>query len=238
MTALEALKARHSIRKYADRPLGEEVIEALRQEIEKLNEASGLHMQLVLNERKAFKSFLAYGSFGNVSNYVMVVGKKSEPMEYRAGYYAECLVLKAQQLGLNTCIVASTYKKIAGTFDVGQDEKVYVCIAIGYGASEGRKHKIKTPEQVSNVSASTPKWFADGVDAALLAPTAINQQKFYFEYVARGKAGEQGGVRPKSGKSLVGLTKIDLGIAMRNFEIGAGEENFHWVGNPMEKTTP
>lgn len=234
MTELEALKARHSIRRYADRPLGIKETEALRQEIAKLNEASGLHMQLVLNERKAFKSFLAYGLFSNVSNYVMVVGKKLESMEYRAGYYTECLVLKAQQLGLNTCIAASSYKKIAGAFDVGQYEKAYVCVAIGYGASEGRKHKIKSPEQVSNVSSSSPEWFADGVAAALLAPTAINQQKFYFEYIAPGKEGEQAGVRPKSGKSLIGLTRIDLGIAMRNFEIGAGKENFHWIDNPME----
>ncbi len=234
MTELEALKERHSIRKYENRPLAEDKIEALRQEIEKLNEAGGLRMQLVMNEPKAFKSFLAYGSFINVANYVMVVGKKTESMEYRAGYYIECLVLKAQQLGLNTCIVGLTYKKVDGTFDVGPDEKVYVCVAVGYGVGEGCKHKIKTPEQVSNVSDSTPQWFAKGVEAALLAPTAVNQQKFYFEYMAPQIKGNPGGVRPKKLSSLVGYTKIDLGIAMRNFEIGAGRENFRWVDNPMD----
>lgn len=233
MTELEALKKRHSIRKYDDRPIEQSTIETLRGEINRLNKISGLHLQLVINERKAFKSFLAYGVFSNVSNYIMVIGKNSVLMEYRAGYYTECIVLKAQQLGLNTCIVGLTYKKVDHAFEVGTDEKVFVCVAFGYGAEEGRKHKIKTPEQVSNVSASTPQWFAKGVEAALLAPTAINQQKFYFEYVAPQANGTQAAVRPKRFKSLVGYTKIDLGIAMRNFEIGAGEENFHWIDNPM-----
>lgn len=29
----------------------------------------------------------------------------------------------------------------------------------------------------------TPKWFNKGVEAAQLAPTAVNQQKFFIEYV-------------------------------------------------------
>lgn len=233
MTELEALKERHSIRKYIDRPLEDDIIVKIRNKIASLNEAGGLNMQLVINEKKAFKGFLSYGSFSNVSNYVMVVGKKSDAAEYSAGYYAESLVLYAQQLGLNTCIVGLTYKKINGAFNVGPDEKVYICIAIGYGADSGRKHKIKSPSQVSNINAATPRWFANGVDAALLAPTAVNQQKFYFEYVAPKADESKAGVRPKKDSSLVGYTKIDLGIAMRNFEIGAGTDNFHWVDNPM-----
>lgn len=227
MTELEALRNRHSIRKYADRPLDADVVGALQAEIERLNREGDLHMQLVVNEPKAFKGFLSYGSFSNVSNYVMVVGRKSDSLEYRAGYYSEKLVLFAQQMGLGTCIVGLTYKKVDGAFEVGRDEKVVVCIAIGYPAEEGRKHKIKTPQQVSNISPDTPAWFAAGVEAALLAPTAVNQQKFYFEYIAPDK------VRPRKGTSLVGYTKIDLGIAMCNFEIGAGKDNFQWLDTPL-----
>lgn len=227
MTELEALRNRHSIRKYADRPLDADVVGALCAEIEKLNCEGDLHMQLVLDEPKAFKGFLSYGSFSNVNNYIMVIGKKSESLEYRAGYYSEKLVLFAQRIGLDTCIVGLTYKKVGGVYEMDKDDKVVVCIAIGYGAEDGRKHKIKTPEQVSNISSDTPAWFAKGVEAALLAPTAVNQQKFYFEFVAPDK------VRPVKGTSLVGYTKIDLGIAMYNFEVGAGNENFEWTDNPL-----
>lgn len=227
MTELDALNSRHSIRKYADRPLDDEAVGALRSEIEKLNAESGLNMQLVINEPKAFSGFLSYGSFCNVRNYVMVVGRKSDTLEYRAGYFSEKLVLFAQQLGLGTCIVGLTYKKVSGAFSVGKDEKVVVCIAVGYPAEQGRQHKIKTPAQVSNIGPDTPAWFAAGVDAALKAPTAVNQQKFYFEYVAPDK------VKPKRGTSLVGYTKIDLGIAMLNFEIGAGKDHFEWIDSPL-----
>ncbi|MDE5840676.1 MAG: nitroreductase [Muribaculaceae bacterium] len=228
MTELEAIKNRHSVRKYQDRPLDESAVAALQDEITKLNIEGDLHMQLVLNERKAFKGFLSYGSFSNVSNYIMIVGKKSESLEYRAGYYGEKLVLFAQSIGLNTCFVGLTYKKIDGAFESGIDEKTVLCIAIGYGEADGyRMHKIKRPDQVSNINADSPEWFRKGVEAALLAPTAINQQKFYFEYIPEDK------VKPIKGSSLAGYTKIDLGIAMYNFEIGAGRDNFHWVDSPI-----
>lgn len=233
ITELEALKERHSIRKYQDRQLETDIIAALHSEIDRLNAAGNLHMQLVTNEPKAFKSLLAYGVFSNVSNYIVVAGKRSDVMACRAGYYTECIVLKAQQLGLNTCIVGLTYKKVDGAFELQADEKVYVCVAIGYGAESGRKHKIKTPAEVSNMSADTPQWFANGVEAALLAPTAINQQKFYFGYLPPQTKDVLPAVRPKRIKSLVGYTMIDLGIAMRNFEIGAGPDNFYWIDNPM-----
>ncbi len=228
MTELEALQSRHSVRKYQDRPLEASDVAALQEEIVKINKEGDLRMQLVLNERKAFKGFLSYGNFSNVSNYVMVVGKKSDSLEYRAGYYGEKLVLFAQRIGLNTCCVGLTYKKVDGAFEVGSDEKVVLCIAVGYGEADGfRSHKIKRPDQVSNVTPDSPEWFKKGVDAALLAPTAVNQQKFYFEYIPENK------VKPSKGTSLVGYTKIDLGIAMYNFEIGAGRENFQWVDSPL-----
>ena len=228
MTELEALRSRHSIRKYQDRPLEESVVKILKDEIAKLNHEGDLHMQLVLGERKAFKGFLSYGSFSNVSNYIMVIGKKSDSLEYRAGYYGEKLVLFAQSIGLNTCFVGLTYKKIDGAFEVESDEKIVLCIAIGYGEADGfRSHKIKRPDQVSNIKADSPEWFKKGVEAALLAPTAINQQKFFFEYIPQDK------VKPAKGSSLAGYTKIDLGIAMYNFEIGAGRQNFHWMDSPL-----
>ena len=36
-------------------------------------------------------------------------------------------------------------------------------------------------------------------------------------------------MRAKKGFSMIGYTKMDLGIAKYHFEIGAGEVNFDWV---------
>jgi hypothetical protein len=81
---------------------------------------------------------------------------------------------------------------------------------------------------VSNISNITPKWFQDGVAAALLAPTAVNQQKFHFEYLGTNDNNIHR-VKAEKSFSLIGYTKIDLGIAKLHFEIGAGKENFEWV---------
>lgn len=64
------------------------------------------------------------------------------------------------------------------------------------------------------------------VQLALLAPTAVNQQKFFFEYRAGGQRPQ---VTAKPLFSLMGYTKIDLGIVKLHFEIGAGTEHFEWA---------
>ena len=156
-----------------------------------------------------------------------MAGKKSDDLDERVGYYGEHLVLLAQMLGLNTCWVGLSYSKVPGTFVLANDEKIACYIALGYGETQGASHKVKTIEQVSNVSDITPSWFKRGVQAALYAPTAINQQKFYFEYVR--VENNQHKVLAKKGFSLVGYTHMDLGIAKCHFEIGAGKENFVWV---------
>lgn len=133
------------------------------------------------NEPKAFDSFMThYGKFSGVQNYIVLVGKKDERLDELCGYYGERLVIKDQQLGLNTCWVAMTYKKIPSAFIIDKGEKLTVVISLGYGKIQGVSHKIKTIEQVSNVSSDTPEWFKNGVELALLAPTAMNQQKFKF----------------------------------------------------------
>ncbi len=148
-----------------------------------------------------------------------MIGPKGPDLEEKCGYYGEQLVLKAQQLGLNTCWVAATYSKVPEAFEIGQDEKLVVIIALGYGKTQGSAHKSKAAEAVSNISSDSPAWFKNGVAAALLAPTAINQQKFYLQYVD-GKVSAKAKLGP--------CTKIDLGIVKYHFEVGAGKENFEW----------
>ena len=228
MTILEAIEARHSVRAYKEQPLTEDVVRVLEEKIECFNQEGKLHIKLVTNEPKAFKGTLAkYGKFKNVSNYLVMAGKKSDDLDERVGYYGEHLVLLAQMLGLNTCWVGLSYSKVPGTFVLANDEKIACYIALGYGETQGASHKVKTIEQVSNVSDITPSWFKRGDQAALYAPTAINQQKFYFEYVR--VENNQHKVLAKKGFSLVGYTHMDLGIAKCHFEIGAGKENFVWV---------
>ena len=228
MTIQEAIEARHSVRAYKDQPMADEVAKQLEEEIAVVNQKGNLHVQLIRNEPKAFQGTMAkYGKFRNANNYIVMAGKKAEDFDERVGYYGEHLVLLAQTLGLNTCWVGLSYSKVPGTYVLDEGEKIACYIAIGYGETQGVGHKIKTVGQVSNASDATPSWFRKGVEAALLAPTAVNQQKFSFEYVGVKDGRHQ--VSAKKGFSMIGYTKMDLGIAKYHFEIGAGKVNFDWV---------
>lgn len=228
MTIHEAIEARHSVRAYREEPLQEETVRLLQEKIAELNSEGRLHIQLVLNEPKAFRGPLArYGKFSGVSNYLVMAGRKAVDLDERVGYYGEQLVLYAQMLGLNTCWVGVSYSKVPGTYVLEEGEKIACYIAVGYGETQGSAHKGKTAAQVSNVSDETPSWFLKGVEAALLAPTAVNQQKFSFEY--SGMNGGRHQVTASKGFSMVGYTQMDLGIARCHFEIGAGKENFEWA---------
>lgn len=222
MELLEAMQQRHSVRSYSSRKIEGEVKQALDQMIAQCNHDSGLHIQLVLDEPKAFSGKMAhYGKFSGVNNYIALVGQKGADLEEKCGYYGEKLVLKAQQLGLNTCWVALTYSKVSSAYQVGAGEKLCLVIAIGYGTTQGVPHKSKKPQDVvKGEFQALPKWFQNGVEAALLAPTAVNQQKFSFTL-----EGERG-VSAKAG--LAFYSKVDLGIAKYHFELGAGAEHFQW----------
>ena len=226
MTLQEAIVARHSVRKYIDKPIPQDIIDILQAKIEECNKLGNLHIQLVTNEPKAFKDKMAYGTFSGVTNYFAMVGKKDDTLPERIGYYGEQLVLLAQTLGLNTCWVGLTYNKVKEAYSIGEGEKLGCMIALGYGDDPGRNLKRKTVEQVSNASDITPVWFKKGVEAALLAPTAVNQQKFSFEYV--GMKNNRHIVKASKGFSLIGYTKMDLGIAKCHFEIVVGKEMFDW----------
>lgn len=221
MTIMEAMEARHSVRSYIDKPIDAETIKKLQDEIDKCNKAGDLHIQLVTNEPNAFTGAMAsYGHFKGVQNYIVVVGKKGNGLSERAGYYGERVVLFAQSLGLNTCWVGLTYSKRKAQIKIDNGEK-YVCvIALGYGETQGKPHKDKPLEQLCKVNGETPDWFREGMRAAMLAPTATNQQKFLLTL-------SEGNVKAEA--QLGPYSKLDLGIIKYHFELGAGKDNFNWA---------
>ena len=218
MDIREAIKERHSVRQYKDRAIDPELVEALNAEIDRCNEESGLKLQLILNDPECFDTFLAhYGKFKNADNYIALVGKEDFPdLQERCGYYGERLVLFAQTLGLRTCWAAGSYGKGQCRAEVGEDEKLVCVISIGYGETDGVKHRSKPYERVCDVKKEAmPVWFKNGVKAALLAPTAINQQQFFIML-----DGETPIIRAKTGL----FSKIDLGIVKYHFEAVSGKK--------------
>ncbi len=229
MTLLEAIEARHSVRKYTDEPIPEEILAIIRNRIDEINKEAGLHIQLVTDEPKAFSGLICYGTFSGVTDYFVMAGRKGEDLDEKIGYYGEQLVLLAQTLGLNTCWAGVSYSRIPGTYVLEDDEKIALYIALGYGQTQGKAHKVKSAKDISNASDLTPKWFNRGVEAALLAPTAVNQQKFYIEFLGFRDYSRVPKVTARPLFSMVGYSKMDLGIVKYHFELGAGKENFEWA---------
>lgn len=221
MTIEEAIKARHSVRSYTDQKIDPSVADVLMHETELCNEESGLHIQLLIDYPGVFDGFLArYGKFKNVNNYLALIGKKDEALDEKIGWYGERLVLLAQQQGLNSCWVGATYSKSKCPVIINHGEKLRCVVSLGYGESQGRVHKSKPLETLCKVEGAMPPWFQSGMEAALLAPTAMNQQRFLFTLSESSvTAVATGGF----------FSQVDLGIAKYHFELGAGKENFSWA---------
>ena len=217
MDKFEAIEKRRSVRVYRDIPIEESVKAKINDFISALNEESGQCFQAFFNEPTAFTGMFAYGKLINVKNYVVIVGKKGKGQEELCGYYGEKLVIFLQTLGINTCWAGISYKKRNVKAIINKGEKLYLLIAMGYGKHLGHKRKSKTFEEVTSLTSwgnkQIPDWFKKGVEYSLLAPTAMNQQKFCFKLI------DENTVELKKGLGF--YSKTDIGIVKYHFEVGA-----------------
>lgn len=217
MSEIDAIKERHSVRNYEAKKIEADKVEKIRAKIEELNKEGNLHLQFMVDAGKTYnKLFNKVAGLGSAPSVIACVGIDDETLEQRVGYYGEKLVLFIQELGLNTCWAGTFNAKNIGA-EVGDGEKLVISIAVGYGKDKGKPHKSKSPEQVIEAKGDRPYWFNKGVDMALLAPTAINQQKFTIRLNEDESVDfvDKGGI----------FSQVDLGIVRCHFEIGA-EKSF------------
>ena len=217
MSEIDAIKERHSVRNYEAKKIEADKVEKIRAKIEELNKEGNLHLQFMVDAEKTYnKLFNKVAGLGSAPSVIACVGIDDETLEQRVGYYGEKLVLFIQELGLNTCWAGTFNQKNIGA-EVGDGEKLVISIAVGYGKDKGKPHKSKSPEQVIEAKGDRPYWFNKGVDMALLAPTAINQQKFTIRLNEDESVDfvDKGGI----------FSQVDLGIVRCHFEIGA-EKSF------------
>lgn len=215
----ELIKNRHSVRKYKTDPLTEEHINKINELLEDINK-NDLSFKLITNENIFKNLILGYGFIKNCNNYIVLSGKDDVELEEKVGYYGELLVLKLLEMGINTCFVGGTYKKKKVKNDLPLGHRRVLVLAIGYGVNNGTLAKTKTFDNIS-ISKDVPDWYKKGIEMVLYSPSAVNQKKWQFEFVA------PNGVKAISGGKF--YQSVDLGIAKLHFEIGAGKDNFKWI---------
>lgn len=217
MDIVQAIRERHSVRAYTGRKIEEDKRDRLEELIRACNEESGLHIRICFDDPSGFDSRLAhYGKFRNVENYIILAGKPSDDLDEKCGYYGEKIVLEAQRMGLNTCWVALSFNKSSVKKLIPEGEKLVLVISIGYGETQGTAHKSRALESVMVTKGVMPDWFRKGAKAALMAPTAINQQKFKMGMKDGNPVIRIAGIGP--------YTKVDLGIVKYNFEAASGHK--------------
>lgn len=252
----EAMTERHSVRMYTDEPVGKPQLDEIAAEVEHCNAASGLHFQMAAGLEDAFCGYKThYGRFSGVHNAIALVTKIDKPydlhpakkiqdtdepttdpipteeaeIEEKVGYYGEQLALKLVQLGLATSW-AVLDDAATGWWELDPGERVVWILAFGHPARAGAKHHSKPLDSLCSLPTSlgtnatladAPEWFQRGIAAASLAPTSLSQQPFHFTLED---------MHTVSARITSGLfAYVGLGCAKRNFEIGAGTDNFVWA---------
>ena len=221
MTLEEAMRARHTVRRYTDRKIPGDVLTRLNERIQENNQEHGLAMNLVTENTEAFGPALRLILAKGVRNYLILAGKERPGLDEAIGCCGADLMLYAQTLGLNSWWVGGTYsRKGVGRNAAPEAGKILGLIALGYGATQGVPHKSKRAEEIASYAGEAPEWFTKGTEALLLAPTALNKQAFTL----RGE-GRRVSLTCDNGV----FSGVDLGIGKYHFELGAGRENFDWA---------
>ena len=219
MTLEEAMHARHMVRKYTDKPLPGDIVAQLNQRIEENNRKHHTDIRLMLNDTNAYQGIVKLLLAKGVKNYFIMAGDEAPDLGERLGYAGADLMLFAQTLGLNTWWASGTFSR-KNTKAVVGDKAVLGVVAVGYGATQGVQHKLKPASEVSAYEGVAPQWFNNGVEAALLTPTALNKLSFFVK-----GQGNKVALTYKEGA----FAGVDKGLVKYHFELGAGKENFEWV---------
>ncbi len=217
----EAMGQRHMVRRYTDRPLPAEIVKELNGYIDKVNRSYGLSVELKTEDSSAFPAVIKLVLAKGVRNYFIMAGKDAPDLDERLGYCGAGLMLYAQTLGLNTWWVGGTFSR-KRMEEISHGNRVVGVVAVGYGQTQGVPHKTKKPDQVGSYSGDAPQWFRQGIDAALLAPTALAKQAFMIKGSAN-----QVSIQCDNGI----FSGVDTGLVKYHFELGAGKDHFEWTAS-------
>ncbi|KFJ05025.1 Nitroreductase [Bifidobacterium subtile] len=244
---IDAVAVRTAIRRYDPVPIDEDTARQLDMTLDAVNTLSGLHLQLICNEYRAFSSAVASGRFANVMNYLAIVGPRGDNEgREKAGFYGERVVLTAVQRSLGTCWVAASIdrEQVERHCSINRGEELYLVAAIGHPehhedyaqrsyedlAQEQRAHRSSrsfeefTPAMSAEDRASALKWFTAGVEAAMKSPSARNLQPIRFRY----DADDDTATAHIDYSVQDNHAFNDLGIAKLHFQIGAGSGSWTW----------
>lgn len=174
-----------------------------------------------------------YGNIRGAPSFLAFIGDTSDPnIQEKVGYTGEAAMLEATALGLGTCWVALTYNSKAAhsILKLGKNEKLICVSPVGYAIDKigieekaytafGANHQRKPLSSLVSglTEAEWPGLIKAAVEAARLAPSAMNRQPWKFHIVDNSIT-----ISVQSpGLEFNVAKRLDCGIAMLHIEIGA-----------------
>jgi len=230
----QSIFLRHSERIYSGEPVDDEGLSRLEKTCREFRPFNGARAELVRSPPvDVFKGIVgSYGKVRNARHYIAFIGDMRSPeVDEALGFMGEGIILEATSLGINTCWVAGFFHptRVAEHIDVYENEEVAAVTPVGYAEHErdrigalrsGRNKPHKRRDLINLISAeSSPpkKWMQKALEAARLAPSAVNRQPWRFLI-------EENAVTitaPSSINIFRVPYRIDCGIAMLHLELGA-----------------
>jgi nitroreductase len=174
-----------------------------------------------------------YGKIKDAPAFIAFIGRMDSPyVQERVGYLGEGIILESTALNLATCWVAGLFRpEVAGRFaGANEGERVLAVTPVGHPQEEwsleekimsgfGRNHRRKPLAKLVTgpEESKWPAWIKQALDAARLAPSAVNRQPWRFHVEP-----EQITISVDSLKETFHISKrLDCGIAMLHLETAA-----------------
>lgn len=195
----EAIPKRRSRRNYNNsKPLPDNLVQTLEKTCRQFRPFEDARAVLVKQPAdRVFNGLVGnYGKIKGAPLFISFIGNTGSPYcDERVGYTGEGIILESTALGLATCWVAGMFNEVvAGSLvDLEAGEKIIAVSPVGYPVQElsleeklmtgfGRNHRRKPLEQLVTGAPkeSWPAWVAESLDAARLAPSAVNRQPWCF----------------------------------------------------------
>ncbi|MFC2010218.1 nitroreductase family protein [Chloroflexota bacterium] len=180
-----------------------------------------------------FKGALGpYGKIRGAPAFIAFIGKKENPnVQEQVGYIGEGIILEAEAMNLSTCWVALFRSKIVESLiELENNEQVLAIAAIGYAKKQesieermmtgfGWTHRRKSLSDlvIGFEGVDYPQWVLSALNAARLAPSAVNRQPWRFQVDSNGITVSVNSIKKEYGVSR----RLDCGIAMLHIEVAA-----------------
>ena len=231
-----AIEKRRSRRQFdINRPIEPDKLSALDTVCREFIPFHGARTCLVTDSAKdVFRGIVgSYGKIKDALAFITFIGNMDSPsVQEEVGYTGEGVILEATALGLNTCWVAGFFKpeNVASLVEIKSNERVLAITPVGYArrlesleeklmTGFGRHHRrLPIPRLMGRPGPDNlPEWIKESIQAARIAPSAINRQPWGFDV-----ADDTIAVYVRTGGPEFNVSKrLDCGIAMLHVEVAA-----------------